>query len=674
MKKLFLIFSLLLIGQHIFSQTLPRYMTEEEKLVTPKSVSIITEGYTTPPQFNVRTAAEWEEMQGLLITWDTNRQPILGQIVDYAQEECTVYIVTNISHSVITSYLTGAGIPLTNISFIDAPKNQFWIRDYGPISIYENYTENLSLVDWLYYSTRPYDDAVPNYVAAELGLDIYHTTNSPYNLRNYGGNFMGDGYSYGISTAYVRSNDPDEGNPNLSDTDIDDIMEEFNGVDPYIILGTLPLNAIDHIDMYMKLLDEENVLVGEYASGSTGSTNNTQIEQNINSILAYYTCYDRDFEIIRIPMPPITYDQYGYPVQRTYTNSLILNNTVLVPIYGLTTDNEALEIYRDAMPGYNVYGINCEAMIGDGGAIHCITMGIGSNDPIFISHASIKEVDDTGPYKIDAFLETQSGIQSASLYYSNTAGTGYSSLPLVSTGSNNYTAYLPPQTAGNNVYYYISATSNNNKTITKPFPAPAGYSNFEVPASATPPYDLALANETLRDGITVEFRAENSITAGTNYIVESGASLTLTAGSSVTLTSNFTVEQGAIFNANTDLENLSAEIIAAEDEYKLNQTTTAINDNDMTDSSLPTEYSLSNNYPNPFNPTTNIDYAIPANGRVTIKVYNILGQVVSELVNAYKSAGRYSVTFNASTLSSGVYFYRIEAGEFVQTKKLVLSK
>ena len=85
-------------------------------------------------------------------------------------------------------------------------------------------------------------------------------------------------------------------------------------------------------------------------------------------------------------------------------------------------------------------------------------------------------------------------------------------------------------------------------------------------------------------------------------------------------------------------------------------------------------YKLYQNYPNPFNPTTVIKYSVPIASRVTLKVYNILGSEVATLVNGEKAVGNYSVTFNGSNLASGIYFYQLKAGSFVQTKKLVLMK
>ncbi len=92
---------------------------------------------------------------------------------------------------------------------------------------------------------------------------------------------------------------------------------------------------------------------------------------------------------------------------------------------------------------------------------------------------------------------------------------------------------------------------------------------------------------------------------------------------------------------------------------------------------IPTKYMLEQNYPNPFNPSTTIRYAIPADGRVTLKVYNITGQEVATLVDEWKTAGKYEIVFDAKnamagTLATGVYLYRVQAGSFSETRKMVL--
>jgi hypothetical protein len=94
----------------------------------------------------------------------------------------------------------------------------------------------------------------------------------------------------------------------------------------------------------------------------------------------------------------------------------------------------------------------------------------------------------------------------------------------------------------------------------------------------------------------------------------------------------------------------------------------------ITNNEIPTKYELYQNYPNPFNPTTTIKYAIPSPGFVTLKIYDVLGKEVANLINQEMAAGYYSVDVDGSNIGSGVYFYRLESSGFLQTKKMLLIK
>ncbi len=89
---------------------------------------------------------------------------------------------------------------------------------------------------------------------------------------------------------------------------------------------------------------------------------------------------------------------------------------------------------------------------------------------------------------------------------------------------------------------------------------------------------------------------------------------------------------------------------------------------------IPTEFALKQNYPNPFNPSTKISWQSPVSGYQTLKIYDVLGNEVATLVDEYKPAGTYEVDFNASKLSSGIYFYQLKAGEYLSIKKMTLLK
>lgn len=104
--------------------------------------------------------------------------------------------------------------------------------------------------------------------------------------------------------------------------------------------------------------------------------------------------------------------------------------------------------------------------------------------------------------------------------------------------------------------------------------------------------------------------------------------------------------------------------------YNLGSGTVGIQDQEIVE--LPTSFSLEQNYPNPFNPTTTIQFSLPQAGNVTLKVYNLLGEEVRTLFEDYKQAGKHSVQFNANNLASGIYFYRLQTGSFIETKKMIL--
>ena len=86
------------------------------------------------------------------------------------------------------------------------------------------------------------------------------------------------------------------------------------------------------------------------------------------------------------------------------------------------------------------------------------------------------------------------------------------------------------------------------------------------------------------------------------------------------------------------------------------------------------DFSLSQNYPNPFNPSTTIDYSIPEKGNVRLSIYDVLGNEVAQIENGNREAGSYSKSFDASKLTSGFYFYRIQTDNFISTKAMLLLK
>jgi len=101
---------------------------------------------------------------------------------------------------------------------------------------------------------------------------------------------------------------------------------------------------------------------------------------------------------------------------------------------------------------------------------------------------------------------------------------------------------------------------------------------------------------------------------------------------------------------------------------------TAPTDVEEDDKIVPEKFALLQNYPNPFNPSTKITYNIPQRSNVSLKIYDVLGKEITTLVNEQKEAGTYSIRFDAAKLSSGVYIYSIQAGDFFESRKMILMK
>jgi agmatine deiminase len=463
----------------VFAQeeNLPKGFTEWElfQMRNGSPVQVLQTGFTTPPTSPVRNAAEWEEIDYLCITW-TSYTGMLRDIIRAAQTECRVYIICTDSNTV-KSNLTSNNVPLTNLHFKQAPYNSVWIRDYGPNTVYTNDVDSLLLVDWKYNRpTRVRDDTLPSVIGNDLGIPVYLTTVAPNDIIHTGGNWMSDGLGTAFSSNLVVTE-----NPNHTIPEIDTIHKKFLGIDRYVKMTVLPYDGIHHIDMHIKLLDEETLLVGEYPQNISDGP---QIEANIQYILSNFTsAFGTPYKIIRIPMPP---EQNGtWPSQGgdylTYVNASFINKTIIVPQYYQQYDTTALRIWRQSCPGYNVVGINSNASIPASGSLHCITHEVGTADPLLIVHQALQNTTNTtNPYVVNARIQHRSGIASATLYWTTDTTQPYQSVPMSLVSGYNWAGNIPAQMAGTEVFYYIQATSVSGKTQVRPIVAPDGYFKFWV--------------------------------------------------------------------------------------------------------------------------------------------------------------------------------------------------
>lgn len=465
-------------------------MSLEEQAQLPAYVALrastpISTASITPPSSPVRTIAEWEELQGLTITWTTYTS-MLREIVRAAKQECRVYIIVNSTNqqTQAINFFASGSVDTVNVSFVMQPYNSIWSRDYGMWSAYTNDVDTLISIDWIYNRPRPLDDVCHLAIANLLGTPLYQTTTAPWDLVNTGGNFMTDGFGTAFASNLILTDNTTAAGFGVQHTaaEIDTIMKHFMGINRYIKMNTLPYDQIHHIDMHMKLIDEETLVVGQYPPGIADGP---QIEANLQYILANYnSVYGTPYKVIRVPMPD---DNGQYPNSGgnyfTYANASFINKTLIVPVYNISSDTTALRIYRDALPGYKIVGINSNASIGALGALHCITKEIGTSDPLLISHQPLHDTYDTAnAYTVNALVQHRSGIATATLYYRTDTTQPYIAIPMISLSSqiNHWGAQIPAQIAGTIIYYYVEAQSVSGKQQVRPLSAPAGYWKFEV--------------------------------------------------------------------------------------------------------------------------------------------------------------------------------------------------
>ena len=233
------------------TEFLPKYLTENEKSIIADFQFFGTR-VTPPPTSPVRTSAQWEEVEYLVIRWTSGFQNIQRQIVQAAVEECKVLIVTQ-NQTSVQNYLVANGVDMTNVEFLNAPTNSIWIRDYAGNTVYTDDVGERALVDWIYNRPRPLDNVLPTQHANYLGIPIYITDTAPNDLVNTGGNFMSDGLGTAFASHLITIENQ-AGNPYgvsaKTEAQIDDIMEAYMGVERYIKMTVLPYDGIHHIDMH----------------------------------------------------------------------------------------------------------------------------------------------------------------------------------------------------------------------------------------------------------------------------------------------------------------------------------------------------------------------------------------------------------------------------------------
>ncbi|WP_394846403.1 agmatine deiminase family protein [Pendulispora brunnea] len=334
---------------------LPVWITKEERAMQ-RSLSFNDDEPTgSAPPAGYRVPAEYEPVDAVLITWRDYTE-VLGQVA-VASAAAGAQVLT------VSGPASIPGVPANRYRRLGYTSNTAWSRDYGPVGI-DDSTHMLGIVDTRYagYATRPADDAMPCKVANTLDARCYTTS-----LVLDGGNYMTDGRGNVFLTNVVY-----EWNSRLSREAVDEALKRYVGARKVHALDYAanpdgePADGTGHIDMFAKLVGECKVIVAQ--------TSDEPFKSTTDKAATYFrnlACGRGQYEVTRVK------GWVSEGTWYTYTNSLIVNDSVIVPFYDDAEKNEeARRAYESAMPGYRVVGINSESTIHSGGSIHCLTKEI----------------------------------------------------------------------------------------------------------------------------------------------------------------------------------------------------------------------------------------------------------------------------------------------------------
>ena len=422
---------------------LKHHMTAEEA----KFKHLIGKDFITspPPTGPVRNVAEFDRMQGVLISYPFGIS--ISVIQELAEDIEVVTIVDDQAEEnyVLNLYVSG-GVNTNNCSFIHAPTNSYWTRDYGPWYIFDG-NGDPGIVDFPYNRPRPLDDEIPVEMASYLGINLFGM-----DITTAGGNYMTDGQGISSSSELVW-----EENPSLTHADINQRFDDYLGIGTYHVIPDPNNSYIDHIDCWGKFLDVDKVLIREVPA------THAQYDE-IEATAAYYasqmSAYGQPYQVFRVYTPN----------DQPYTNSLILNEKVIVPIMGSSWDDEALQAYQDAMPGYEIVGHTGSWESTD--ALHCRTKGIADIGMLYIHHLPLLgNQPDLPDYQVQAEITAHSNLpiypDSVFLIYKINGGINDTIL-MSYLGGKTYSGILSNPGWGSEIAYYLSAADQSGRHETHP--------------------------------------------------------------------------------------------------------------------------------------------------------------------------------------------------------------
>ena len=473
------------------------YLSEEEMYDTSRGMNFVE---TDPPAGEPRFVAEFEPMQGVMIRYPLG---IPTSLVAQLSNNCMVYcIVSTSQQNSAQNNFQNSGVNMSNVTFVNAPTDSYWVRDYGPWYIFED--RNPAIVDNIYNRPRPNDDNISGVFANYWNIPMYGM-----NLQHTGGNMMEDGRGHGVSDDLVFQEN------NNNEANVREKMRDYLGIDPYHVTIDPQGDYIAHVDCWGKYLAPDKILIAQLPQSNPRYQYYEQVAEYFETTNC---CWGYPYRVYRVQEPG------GYTLA-PYTNSLILNKTVYVPMGTNNTYNQdAIAVYQEAMPGYEIIGVNGgSAGWENTDALHCRTRGVMDFDMLFVDHRDVlhgeQEWQESIPVvsKFIAYSGANLKQDSLLVYYSIDGG-AYQTAHMTATGNpDEYVGYITGYQGGSEIDYYVFGADESGHRYTQPVFAELDPHHFTVGAHQ-PSGELVITPDTLwfeHNGDEQAFTIENQ----TNTVV-----------------------------------------------------------------------------------------------------------------------------------------------------------
>jgi agmatine/peptidylarginine deiminase len=654
LSVLFIFFISTGVAQHKKDYHRLHYLSEEE-MTQPLNNRGFTP--TDPPEGFIRNVAEFDQMQAVMVRYPFGIPVSL--IAEMAEDTRVLTIVANEQQkqNVLGMYAAN-NVNTDHCDFMFAPTDSYWTRDYGPFFIFDG-NNNAAIVDFPYNRPRPNDDNIPVVLAQYLNIDLYGM-----NLIHTGGNYMCNGMGQAASTDLVL----DE-NPGLSEEDVDSLVNDFLGIETYHITADPLGEYIKHVDCWGKFLAPDKILIGKVPESDPRYN-------DFETIATYFanqiSSYGDHYKVYRVFTP-------GTPQETPFTNSLILNKKVLVPITGSPWDEDAITTYQQAMPGYEIVGVQYSGWLNTD-ALHCRTKGIADINQLYIWHVPILGNHDFQyGYPLSANIYNYSGQpvyeDSVFLIYQINQN-GYDTVLMVNNSRDSlvYSSTITGAGPGDTVRYYLFAADASGHRANHPYiglPDPHRFVVNEQALHFDPDTVWFKTVDEMHNGIPLNIINTTDDTVVINWITQYGLTFMWYVLDEdmpdfpYSLPGHDTLSF-PVYAANPVLREMIYDTMFIETPDKTYKELMMI-DSELIETIKDSEDKDAAVYPNPF--TDRVTFKWDGFTDYSITIYDLSGKVIYQ--NSGVSDRVVWDTDATAKITSGVYVYTIKTGSNVVSGKII---